>query len=212
MSPAGRNNSYAGVDSDDYSVPVNSDNVASATFDPDPVYASANGNASSKEHIYESLSELRREKAKLRKKKSGGGGRFKRLSLDVTKLVARVTRSHNNDEEAERRPVISSPVSVTRRSGNKIPTFVFQPDESFDSVGSTVTEVKHSVSLPPMEVISPPPQPQEEATSLTFTPTKLVTPVTRRFTEEQVRLRKNLYRRSVSLPQQQQQQQPPSLD
>ncbi len=90
----------------------------------------------SKEHIYESLSDIRRDKLKLQQqqqqvklrnklgREDRAASRLKRLSLDVTRQMAngivslakQVANAKTKEEEEDIKPVISSPISVVRRT------------------------------------------------------------------------------------------------
>ncbi len=121
--------------------------------------ANVQDHAKSKEHVYESLGELRRELAAIRRKSSDpktskSSGRLKRLSLDVTRhfasglanLASKVSAGINKDEGSQdgndvvlRRPKISSPISVTRRTNPRLSV----PD--FDAYAKVLPAAESSV-------------------------------------------------------------------
>ncbi len=138
-------------------------------------------------HIYESLADVRREKERIRLRNRSRNGnaadRLRRLSLDVTRqltgglaslarqVVARArAKAGEEEDDYEARPVISSPVSVTRRRST--PLLAVPRFESEESTAGLTGTADQAITIIRREAERPrvTPPATKSATAVTFHP------------------------------------------
>jgi len=237
-----------------YAKPVDADCIYTKPAGSDGAYArpvgasrdSLRGRASSGEHIYESLQEIRAAAAALEDNRSGsfsgggrrsagqggGGGRrfsrrLRRMSLDVARqLSVAVAGGKTNKDQQERTKHISSPISVVKRRSFCL-TDPLLPKEEEDCGVRSLSSNAHSEPPAIPDFCSP--RPLTAASSVaaaagtTTTAAAVASTITtttatsahrppsfkppplpyvnrpRRMCEDEMRLRRNLYRRSIQM-------------